>query len=406
MVVLEDEGVVLQDDPAAAWRSYDPAVHADLRELSRGDWAWPVAVAALCQVDVWLLSPGDLSAPRVAVALGTLLASALLVLRRRSPMTVVVAVSVAMVLLWIPWPALQIAATVYPVIVALFAAGRYARRPAAYLAVPLVMVVSIVQEWRDPAQTVADGWPWALNALWVFALGAWLRQHDQLRTRVEVLTAQRERAAAAETRLEIARELHDVLAHSISMMVVQAEVADALFEAAPERARVAVTAVQDVGRQALGDMRRLVGDLRGAGTDHGSGEGDGSLAPDTASLAGLPELVGRFTAAGLPVTSSLDFGAAVPEATGRATYRVVQEALTNVLRHAGTAPTRLAVQAGDGAVVVDVDNDAPSPPPVPAPGGGHGLRGMEERLTALDGSLQAGPRPDGGFAVHARIPLT
>ena len=84
----------------------------------------------------------------------------------------------------------------------------------------------------------------------------------------------------------------------------------------------------------------------------------------------------------------------------------VPTALTNVLRHAGTAPTRLGVHAGDGAVVVDVDNDAPSTPPVPAPGGGHGLRGMEERLTALDGSLQAGPRPDGGFAVHARIPLT
>ena len=404
MVLLEDEGVVLQEDPRSRSGSYDPPVDAQFRGPTRGDWVWPAAVAALCQVDVWLLSPGDLPVPRIALALATLLASALLLLRRRSPMAVLVAVSAVMVLLWIPWSAAESSATVYPAIVALFSAGRYARRPWAYLAVPLVMAVIILQEWRDSAQAVADGWPWAINAVWVFALGAWLREHDRLRDEVAARAGERERVAAAETRLEIARELHDVLAHSISVMVVQAEVADELFESAPDQARGAVAAVQDVGRRALADTRRLVGDLRGAGVDRGRDAGDGSSAPDTPTLDDLPELLGRYTAAGLPVTSSLVFATAVPEATARATYRVVQEALTNVLRHAGAAPTRVAVRADDGAVVVDVDNDAPGTQPVPAPRGGHGLRGMEERLTALDGYLRAGPRPDGGFAVHARLP--
>lgn len=394
----------------AARRSYDPHMRLRGRGLSVGDWACPLAVATLSQVDVWLLSPGDLPVPRAALSLVALLASALLVFRRHVPLAVAVAVPAVVVLLWIPWPAPQSGATVYPVVVALFAAGRYAGRPQGYLAVPVAMGLAIVHEWRDPAQTVAEGWPWALNAIWLFALGAWLRQHDRLHARIAALTAERERAAATETRLEIARELHDVLAHSVSVMVVQAEVADELFTSAPDRARAAVAAVQDVGRHALADTRRLVGELRGAdpGGDPGGDPGseDGRPMPDPPSLADLPALVDRFTAAGLPVTSDLDVGTAVPEATGRAVYRVVQEALTNVLRHAGTAPTHLAVRADGGAVVVDVDNDAPGAPPDPVPGGGHGLRGMDERLSALSGSLQAGPRPDGGFAVQARIPLT
>jgi signal transduction histidine kinase len=179
-------------------------------------------------------------------------------------------------------------------------------------------------------------------------------------------------------------------------MVLQAEVADELFETAPDKARAAVGAVQAVGRAALADTRRLVGALRAVEVP--------SL--DSPTVSDLPDLVGRFTAAGLPLDSRVQLPAGVSGPAGSAVYRVVQEALTNVVRHAGGAPTRLDVRAEAGVVRVDVENDRPLTPAGTDDGrAGHGLQGMRERLTALDGSVEAGPRPDGGFGVHAWVPL-
>jgi signal transduction histidine kinase len=309
-------------------------------------------------------------------------------------MLVMAVVPLTLVVPWVIWGAPESGAAVYPVIAALFCAGRYAARPGRYLAVPIAVVTVLVQEWLDPLQTVAEGWLWSLNAVWVFALGAWLRQQTRQTDRAAALAAERERAAAAEARVAIARELHDVLAHSVSVMVLQAEVADELFETAPDRARAAIGSIQDVGRGALADTRRLVGALRAVEV----------AAPASPGATDLPALVDRFTAAGLPVDSHVLVPSGVPEPTGRTVYRVVQEALTNVLRHAGAAPTRLEVRADDGVVSVDVVNDRPVAAPTDG-GTGHGLQGMRERVQALDGSVDAGPRPDGGFAVHARIPL-
>jgi signal transduction histidine kinase len=252
----------------------------------------------------------------------------------------------------------------------------------------------LVHEWLDPFQTVADGWTWSLNTLWIFAIGAWLRQQGRLARRATELAAERERAAAAEARADVARELHDVLAHSVSVMVVQAEAADEMFARDQSRARTAIGAIQEVGRAALADTRRLVATLR---TDEEAAPGHSPSAGD------LPGLMDRFTAAGLPLHCHLQIHDGLPEPVERTVYRVVQEALTNVVRHAGPAPTRVHVRKERDAVSVDVENDGPAATIRP---GGHGLLGMAERVKAVDGCLTAGPRPDGGFVVHARIPLT
>jgi signal transduction histidine kinase len=340
-----------------------------------------------------LASPADPVAPPWALAVASGTACGLLILRQRRPLAVVVGVALVLVVLpAVIWGGVESAALVYPLVVALFAAGRYGHRPAAYLAVAVAAGAVLLHEWLDPLQSVAQGWTWSLNGIWIFGLGAWSQEQRRLTERVTALNAERERAAAAEARADLARELHDVLAHSVTVMVVQAEAASELFDRAPASARSAIDAVSEVGRAALADTRRLVSSLRGA-------DGD----PDPGPTAGdLPSLVDRFTDAGLPLRSWLELDRSLPELVSRTVYRVVQEALTNVLRHAGPVQTRLHVLVGPVEVAVDVENDGP---PVPVTAGGHGLLGMAERVGAQEGSLTAGPGRDGGFSVHARIPL-
>jgi signal transduction histidine kinase len=364
-----------------------------VRGLSRGEWAVALAVGCLCQWAVWAVGPAYPVTPRWVLAVASAAACALLVWRQRRPLAVVVGATLVLVVLpAVFWGAAETVALVFPLIVALFAAGRYGGRPTAYVAAPVVVAAVLVHEWLDPYQSVADGWTWALNSVWIFGLGAWLQQQGRLTERATALTAERERAAAAEARADLARELHDVLAHSVSVMVVQAEAAGELFDRDPASARSAVGAVAQVGRAALTDTRRLVGSLRGADADPGPGP----------TAADLPGLVDQFTAAGLPLDSHVQVDGPLPEPVGRTVYRVVQEALTNVLRHAGPVPTRLHVRVGPADVEVEVENDGPL---ATVADGGHGLLGMAERVNALDGSLDAGPGRGGGFAVRAHIPL-
>jgi signal transduction histidine kinase len=351
-----------------------------------------LAVACVCQWNVWLAGPADPVAPPWALAVASGMACGLLALRQRWPLAVVGGVALVPVLPAVIWGAAQSGAMVYPLVVALFAAGRYGHRPAAYLAVGVAAGAVLVDEWLDPLQTIDQGWSWSLNGIWIFGLGAWFQEQRRLAERLTALNAERERATAAEARADLARELHDVLAHSVTVMVVQAEAAGDLFDRAPASARSAIDAVSGVGRAALADTRRLVSSLRGA---------DGN--PDPGPTAeDLPSLVDRFTDAGLPLRSRLELGGSLPEPVGRTVYRVAQEALTNVLRHAGPVQTRLYVLVGPVDVEVDVENDGPL---VTVMAGGHGLLGMAERVGALDGSLTAGPGHDGGFSVRARIPL-
>jgi signal transduction histidine kinase len=242
-----------------------------------------------------------------------------------------------------------------------------------------------------------------------FALIAWLAGRG-LRTRSQLTEELHEAAvraqeahehdaarAAAEERRRIAREMHDVVAHSVSVMVVQAGGARRILERDPRRAVEAAAHIEDVGRAALTEMRRLLGVLH-----HGEEEAGRAPQPTLRELDGLIE---RSRAAGLPVTLQVT-GEPQPLPPGKdlAAYRVIQEALTNAIKHAGSAPTSVTVRWEASCLhlqIVDRGGAAING----TNGSGHGLVGMEERMRLYDGSLRAGPLAGGGFEVMARLPL-
>jgi signal transduction histidine kinase len=206
---------------------------------------------------------------------------------------------------------------------------------------------------------------------------------------------ERARAAVANERARIARDLHDVVAHNVSVMVVQAAAAEEVLARDPERARAPLVAIQETGAQAITEMRRLLGILRADDEQHGLGRQPG--------LAGLDALAGDFRDAGLHVEVAVEGDrSAVPPGVDLAAYRIVEEALTNALKHAGGARTRVSVRHGDGAIDLEIEDDGPGPD---GGEGGHGLIGMHERAGLYGGTLESGPRVGGGFAVRARLPL-
>jgi signal transduction histidine kinase len=212
--------------------------------------------------------------------------------------------------------------------------------------------------------------------------------------------AQAQIAAAAE-RARIARELHDVVAHNVSVMVVQADGASYALRRDPGRAAEALTAISSTGRQALAEMRRLLGVLR---------RDEDVTGPQRAPLPGigqLDELLEQSRAAGLPVTFSVKgVPQQLPDGAALAAYRIVQESLTNTRKHGGpSASAHVALRYLEDALVLQVTDDGQGTAAV-SDGAGHGLAGMRERVAVYGGSVEARPRPGGGFQVTARLPLT
>jgi signal transduction histidine kinase len=207
--------------------------------------------------------------------------------------------------------------------------------------------------------------------------------------------AQSEIAAAAE-RARIARELHDVIAHHVSVMVVQADGASYAMRSDPATAETALRAISTTGRQALNEMRRLLGVLRTAGDQAG-------LAP-VPGLGELRELLDQARSAGLAVTYTLTGTPRdLPEGVELAAYRVVQESLTNTRKHAGLAASaQVTLKYEPDGLVVEVTDDGLASPTTDS--AGHGLKGMRERIEMYGGTVQAGPLPGGGFGVLARLP--
>jgi len=228
-------------------------------------------------------------------------------------------------------------------------------------------------------------------------------RHEENR-HLQELTAQlaaerdlRAQAAVLEERARVARELHDVVAHSVSLIAVQAGAAEQLMGRDEARARASLVAVQETAREALAELRRLLTVLRDDDAVPG-------LAPQP-GLASIGELVEQARGGGLPVELHED-GAPreLPPGVDLSAFRIVQEALTNVRRHAGAVPTQVAVRYEPGAIVVEVVNDDAGAPPAAANGHGHGLAGMRERARIYGGTFEAG-RQDGRYVIHARLPL-
>jgi signal transduction histidine kinase len=218
------------------------------------------------------------------------------------------------------------------------------------------------------------------------------------REREHFLTSERDeraRAAVAEERTRIARELHDVVAHAVSVMVVQARGGRKRLEAEPDEAREAFDTIERTGQQALAEMRRLLGALR-------ADDEALALAPQP-SLSRLDALAAEVTRAGLPVDLRVEGEPAeLPPGVDVSAYRIVQEALTNALKHAGPARAVVHVRYGDGKLDIEVADDGRGS--TNGGGGGHGLVGIRERVTVYGGDFEAGGRAGGGYAVRATLP--
>jgi signal transduction histidine kinase len=273
---------------------------------------------------------------------------------------------------------------------------------AGYLAFLWLPVLTDVQ--RPPSAWAAGG-----LAAWLLLL---LAGAELIRNRRAFAHASRQRAIeeqrsaheaarrqASEERLGIARDLHDVVAHSLSLINVQAGVALELMEQRPEQVRTALTAIKQASREALVDVQSVLDSLRRPGEEMPRAPAPG--------LRDVDELVRRAEATGLRVDVRVT-PLPLPRAVDAAGYRIVQEALTNVVRHADASSVSVRIGPDDGDLVIEVEDDGaerPGPSRGGASNGGRGIRGMTERAEALGGQLSAGPRPGRGFAVRARLPL-
>nr|WP_037841447.1 sensor histidine kinase [Streptomyces sp. NRRL F-5126] len=289
--------------------------------------------------------------------------------------------------------------------VAVFAAIVAGRRRAAWGAAAMlwaghVLVAHWLYRWLPPPGDHAGGW------IGETALAAWalavLAASELLRARREQWARERRERAEAEARrrdeerLRIARELHDVLAHSLSVVNVQAGVGLALLDSDPEQARTALATIKTASKEALGEVRQVLDTLRTAG--------DAPRAP-APGLDRLPELAEQAAGAGLHVeTRTEGTPYRLPPGADLAAFRVVQEALTNVVRHSGSRTASVLIRYRPDAVELRVD-DAGPPTGVEAGGSGNGLTGMRERAAALGGRVEAGPRDDGGFRVRVTLPV-
>ncbi|HEY6592230.1 MAG TPA: sensor histidine kinase [Actinomycetota bacterium] len=235
------------------------------------------------------------------------------------------------------------------------------------------------------------------SLLLVLAVAELVMAGRQRRLAADRTRAEEDRRRAGEERMRIARELHDVLAHNISLINVQAGVALHLMDEQPGQSRSALVAIKQASNDALGELRSVLDVLR-----------QGDEAPPRApasGLAHLDSLVSGAGAAGLEVRTRVE-GTPRPLSAGTdlAAYRIIQEALTNVTRHAGPATASVLVRYTQDGLTVQVDDDGRGPSS-PNGSGGNGIRGMRERVAALGGDLEAGARPGGGFRVLAHLPL-
>jgi len=348
---------------------------------------------------------------------------AVLMLRRRWPLGVL-AVTLACGLVYAArtYPEGPSQLAVYP---ALWTVALTLPRRTAWLAATVTAVAVAAAELFLYGDTMFDGEP-LYAAVTVFAAMWW---GEAVRARRAYVAELRDRAERAERtrdeearrrvdeeRMRIARELHDVVSHTIGVISVQAGVAAHLLHRRPDKAADSLAAIRQASDEALGELHAMLGVLREA-------DGDGGRAPLTPApgLAELDVLVAQAAGAGVEVTVSLEAEPRrLPSAVDLACYRVVQESLTNVVRHAGASRAEVTVTHHDGQVVVEVTDDGRAgsggvrggragPPDGPGNGNGvgsgQGILGMRERARALGGSLEAGPRPGGGFRVQATLPV-
>ncbi|WTW92055.1 histidine kinase [Streptomycetaceae bacterium NBC_01309] len=357
------------------------------------DWVVAVGVAAALLVTALSAqrsaAPADLLGYTLLVAGGLALAAG-----RRAPVAVLAATGLCA----LGYQAAGFDVPVVAYLFAVYAAVRAGHRTLAVAAsvvllaaLPLAALVSL----RDGGEAYAQA-RGALEIAWLVAAGAAgeaLRQAERRADEAERTREEAARRRADEERLHIARELHDSLTHQISVIKVQAEVAVHLARRRGEDVPEALLAIREAGREASRDLRATLEALRD----------DGKAPPP--GIEQVPDLVDRARTSGLAATLTIDGRRPdLPAAVDRTAYRIVQESLTNVARHASAASASVRIDYRPDALAIRVDDDGTATPDVlPVPG--VGLLGMRERVTALGGRLRAEPRREGGFTVRAELPL-
>ena len=373
-------------------------------------WAWDVAPAAILGALVVLSQAHGYRQDEPAVLLD-LAAVAALFTRRRAPRLVFAGIgTVAFVSLTFRYPAYPEACLA--ALVALYTVDTRCSRRWSLAASSVALIgnstaTGISQGWVAMSHTVIMTAVLML-ALWVICDNVRVRRAyvAGLEERASWVDAQRTaeaRRAAEQERARIARELHDVVAHHVAVMGVQAGAARMLNASTDEQTHDLLGSIEEEAHQAMRELRRLLGVLR-----HGEDAPPGDPAPTPQpGLGQLDRLIGQVRQAGLPVELRIAGGPVqLPDWVDLSAYRIVQEALTNVLKHAGPAHTEVCLRCDRSSVTLIVTNDAPTPGLVPPQEStGHGLIGMRERVAMADGELRAGPTGAGGFEVFARLPL-
>jgi signal transduction histidine kinase len=385
----------------------DPDARRD-RLRAAGPWVLDGLLAlAASAVGLSLLAsalPFDPGSPRAWAAYLVLLAHTLpLAVRRRWPLAVLVWALATGAAFAAVGPSLVPLS--FTILIYVYTAAAHCRRQISLAGLAATEALLLVV-WLARPRSIGDAGTLVIDGLLMVAAW-WLG--DGTRRRLEAVAAAQQRAAelerargelarraVTEERLRIARELHDVVAHSMSIIAVQSGVGAHVLDSQPEEARKALAAVEATSRQALVEMRRLLGVLRQ------EAEPRGSLAP-APGLAELEALAAEVARAGVRVEVRIEgTPAELPAGLDLTAYRIVQEALTNVVRHAGPSTARVAVRYGPGQVAVEVVDDGKGGDPGE---GGHGISGMRERAALYGGTLEAGPLPGGGFRVAATLPL-
>jgi signal transduction histidine kinase len=376
------------------------------RHPDAADALLAAALAALAELEIWLAdSP---AAPRGVLAVAGLVAMLSLALRRRAPLFTA-AVTLGVIGGLSLFGPIDGAWWGFGFLLAVYSPAAHCEFRGAVLALALGLVSGALLNLAESNDSIGDflanysfiaivliGIPWVAGR----ALRSRQLRAEALADRAAALereSEERARAAVAEERLRIARELHDVVGHSLGVIVVQAGAERATLPGGRESTRDTLVAIERTGREALSEMRRLLNLMR-------RDDEQVALAPQP-SLAHLDVLADSVRAAGLPVELRVE-GERVPLPSGidLSAYRIVQEALTNALKHAGPARARVTVRYARDGVELEIADDGPGAS-TGGDGGGHGLVGMGERVAVYGGTLRSGNRPGGGYAVSVRLPF-
>jgi signal transduction histidine kinase len=352
--------------------------------------------------------PGQLLAMDLRGYLLTGVMNGLLLLRHRTPVLVLVAYCA----LWTGWIALDY----WPVVnspgllLALYTVAAQCGLRTAATCATLSALVWIYGGAESPLVAAIQGVVWTFVIIWVGhgarELTSRNQQLTELTSALECEQQLRARRAVMDERVRIAREMHDVVAHHMAVVSVQAGLARYVLESDPATARAALGTVLDTTGEALEEMRRVLSVLRFGTEDDQHSDDSYQPAP---GLGQLDDLVDRVRASGLTLEVRHNGGIRpLPRGVDLCAYRVIQESLTNVLKHAGQARATLSLHYGADRLIVRVSDDGTANASVRATTGsvGHGLRGMRERAELYGGSLRAGPNPDGGFEVYLTLPTS